>query len=97
MLVAAAGNDGGYGTTLSGRLPGGHLRRATDSVDGWGTSNHNADVEVSAPGVDILSTDLGGDYTYGSGTSAATPFVAGVAAVLREKFPAGTRPRSATG
>ena len=44
-----------------------------------GTSNHNADVEVTAPGVDILTTDLDGGYTHGTGTSAATPYAAGVA------------------
>ena len=40
-------------------------------------------VELIAPGVDILSTYLDGQYAYGSGTSMASPHVAGVAALVR--------------
>jgi thermitase len=90
VLVAAAGNEGGYSTLY----PAGYAEvisvASTDSVDGWGTSNHNADVEMSAPGVGILSTARGGGYTTGTGTSAATPFVAGAAAVLRRMYPTET-------
>jgi subtilisin family serine protease len=45
-------------------------------------SNENADVEVAAPGVDILSAKLGGGYVRESGTSMATPHVSGAAALL---------------
>lgn len=47
----------------------------------WG-SCHGSWVDVAAPGSDIYSTYPGHSYTYGSGTSAACPFVAGVAGLM---------------
>ena len=91
VVVAAAGNDGD--STVN--YPAGYAEAvsvaATDQNDARASfSNANADVEIAAPGVDVLSTYDDGGYTTMSGTSMATPHVAGVAAVIWGKSPGAT-------
>jgi thermitase len=91
VLVAAAGNDGD--STVN--YPAGYAEvvsvAATDQNDAKASfSNTNADVEVAAPGVNILSTIPGGQYATMSGTSMATPHASGVTGVLWQLFPADT-------
>lgn len=45
-------------------------------------SNFGSHVDISAPGVSIYSTSLNNGYAFGSGTSQASPVVAGVAGLV---------------
>jgi thermitase len=91
VLVAAAGNDGDATLNYPAAYPEVVSVAATDHNDARASfSNANADVEIAAPGVDVLSTIPGGQYAELSGTSMATPHVSGVTGVLWQRFPADT-------
>ena len=91
MIVAAAGNRGGGNIQVGApaTIPGvltvaGLDRKGTASID---SSSQGISIGVAAPAENLIGGLPGGGYTEWAGTSGATPIVAGVAALIRSKWP----------
>ena len=83
VIVAAAGNAGNGSAESPGNCNHVIAVAATDSNDDRADfSNYGSNVDIAAPGVGILSTNYTGSYIELSGTSMATPHVAGLAALI---------------
>lgn len=93
VVVAAAGNDGtsgggftsySYPAAFTGVIAVGAVGAGGQRAS---FSDRNSSVVVSAPGVNIDGAGPGGQYIVGDGTSPASAFVAGVAALIRSAYP----------
>ncbi|BCW66175.1 hypothetical protein NicSoilB4_09380 [Arthrobacter sp. NicSoilB4] len=91
VIVAAAGNRGGGNVQVGApaTIPGvltvaGLDRKGTASID---SSSQGISIGVAAPAENLIGGMPGGGYAEWAGTSGATPIVAGVAALIRSKWP----------
>ncbi|MGY4999200.1 type VII secretion-associated serine protease mycosin [Streptomyces sp. 900105245] len=91
VIVASAGNDGLGGNvkvTYPASYPGVLAVAASDRNNERAPFSQSGDfVGVAAPGVDMISTVPGNGHCSDNGTSFSAPYVAGVAALLKSKYP----------
>lgn len=82
--IVAAGNSGQGGVDYPGKLESVISVAAVDrNFKVAGFSSRGDKLDTSGPGVDIISAKPGGGYQSMSGTSMATPFVAGLMTCYR--------------
>jgi thermitase len=83
IVIAAAGNEGSQSPVYPAYYANVIAVAATGPDDTRALlSNYGQWVEVAAPGYDIYSTLPGNEYGYKTGTSFATAYVSGLAAIL---------------
>jgi type VII secretion-associated serine protease mycosin len=97
VVIASAGNSGGPNSDRVGKAapesfpadyPGVISVSAVDvNGDVAGFSSANLSVKVAAPGVSVPAQGRDGQYWLVSGTSPACALVAGVAALIKSKYP----------
>ncbi len=93
LVVASAGNSGApgpaytpysYPASFTGVVS---VAAVNDAGARAPFSDRNSSVVLSAPGVNVIGAGPGGTYLQASGTSPASAFVTGVAALIRSAYP----------
>ncbi|MBY8871468.1 type VII secretion-associated serine protease mycosin [Micromonospora sp. PLK6-60] len=89
VIIAGAGNRPddsrvGYPAAYDGVIAVAGVDQKGQHAD---VSVTGSEIDIAAPAVDIVSTSIDGKYSKGTGTSSATAIVAGVAALIRSKYP----------
>ena len=97
VVIASAGNSGGpAGSNRAGEAPESFPANypgviSVGAVDFSGAvagfSSENLSVQVAAPGVSVPAQGRDGQYWWVSGTSPACALVAGVAALIKSRYP----------
>ncbi|MCO5259552.1 MAG: S8 family serine peptidase [Crocinitomicaceae bacterium] len=88
IVVAASGNDNVQTQFYPAAYSGVVSVAATNSSDKKASfSNYGSWIKISAPGDNILSTTVDNSYGYKSGTSMASPMVAGLVGLMKSLNP----------
>ena len=93
VIVGASGNGDGFGNPLPEPFyPASYENvvsvTAVDENYSWcGWGNYHSSIDIAAPGVNIVSSILGENYSSASGTSFASPIVASCFGLLKSYYP----------
>lgn len=88
LVIAATGNNGSGSVGYPARYANAMAVGATDQNNRRANfSQYGTGIDIVAPGVAVQSTYPGNRYVSQNGTSMATPHVAGVAALVKQRYP----------
>jgi subtilisin family serine protease len=88
VVVVAAGNSGSLGVSIPGCISYSTTVGAVNSLDKIASySGRGKGVDITAPGVNLISTWLDDGYYRASGTSLATPIISAAVALIKHEHP----------